>query len=230
MFSRRSYVALLALTILATVSWIPANAQTRAPRRFRPAQPLSVSNIEYPPASIAIGTVVLQAELNEAGEVISVRPIREIASLTPEAVRAVKTWRFKPARLNGKAISSTVMVAVTFNPAVENPTDVPLPPPRPGNEAEMAKLQYRPPDVAAAAFPLFPIGGVSWGAVVLNATIDDRGEVERSVVLRDVVPLTAQANRALAKWRFTPARFDGKPVRAGVVIAFVFRLPSHNSQ
>jgi hypothetical protein len=41
--------------------------------------------------------------------------IRDIASLTEEAARAVKQWKFKPARLDGHPVATPMVVAFTFS-------------------------------------------------------------------------------------------------------------------
>ncbi len=200
-----------------------------AKTEFQPPQPVSVSDVAYPPQSIAVGTVVLRAEVGESGDVKGVTPVRPIASLTEEAVRAVQEWKFKPATLKGKAVASLVTVAVTFNPAVNKPADIPLPPAEAG-AGDTKEARYTPPGIAAASFPEFPLGGMVYGSVALDVSVSANGEIGRVAVLRDIVSLTNQAEKAVKKWKFTPAQYDGRPMRASVVLAFVFRFPATNSR
>lgn len=104
-------LALLALCATLSLAQRPEEV---APR-FEPAEVLSAENLYYPPMSVGFGTVVLQVTVGTNGEIEDVKTVRDIPSLTPEAVKSVKKWKFKPARLDGKAVRSTVGVAFTFN-------------------------------------------------------------------------------------------------------------------
>ncbi len=206
--------------LLAQAPNPPAKPETE----FHPPEPLVTTDIAYPIRSVAYGTVVLEAAVGETGEVTRVRVVRDIVSLTSEAVRAVKAWKFQPAKLNGNPVPSQVTVAVTFNPRTFFPSDVPLPPLTPTKE-EGAKPRYVPPGVVSASFPAFPVIAVSPGTVALGVLVDEKGEVEQVKVLKDTPPLTEEAIKALKRWKFTPARFDETPVRATIVVAIVFTLP-----
>jgi len=82
--------------------------------RFEPAEVVAVANTYYPPLSVAFGTVVLQVTVAEAGQIEDIKVIRHIPSLTEEAIRSVKKWRFKPATLDGRPVRSAVPVGFTF--------------------------------------------------------------------------------------------------------------------
>lgn len=222
---RRVLSAVNALALLAGLSFTQGANDTREETYFQPPETVSATNVRYPIRSIAFGTVVLEARISETGAFEDVKVLRDIASLTPEAIRAVKNWAFKPARLDGKVVRSRMTVAVTFNPAVLNPADIPLPPlAQPANQPK-DQLQFEPPEVVSAAFPNYPARSVAFGTVVLEVTIGETGEVEDVKVVRDIASLTPEAIRALKKWKFKPARSGSKSVRAEMALAFVFRLP-----
>lgn len=84
------------------------------PPHFAPAQVVEVTDTYYPPLSVAFGTVVLQVTIAESGEIQDIKVIRDIPSLTREAVRSVRKWKFKPAALEGKPVASSIPVAFTF--------------------------------------------------------------------------------------------------------------------
>src|SRR5581483_5863213 len=71
-------------------------------RRDAPPLPRTVTPTMYPPASVAEGTVLLALDISSAGQIQSVRVMRDIASLTEEAVRTVRKWSFQPATRNGE--------------------------------------------------------------------------------------------------------------------------------
>ena len=81
---------------------------------LEPAEVVEVADTYYPPRSVAFGTVVLQVTVGESGEIEDVKVVRHIPSLTEEAVRSVRKWKFKPATLDGKPVRSVIPVAFTF--------------------------------------------------------------------------------------------------------------------
>lgn len=82
--------------------------------KFEPANVAVSAPVNYPVKSIAEGTVVLQVTVNAAGEAEDVKVLRGVPSLTEEALRSIKNWKFTAARLDGKPIRSTVPVAFVF--------------------------------------------------------------------------------------------------------------------
>ncbi len=105
--------AIAALVVFLGLALGQGSGQEKPPR-FEPAEVVSVANTYYPPLSVAFGTVVLQVMIGESGEIEAIKVIRDIPSLTEEAVRSVKKWKFKPATLSGKPVRSIVPVAFTF--------------------------------------------------------------------------------------------------------------------
>jgi hypothetical protein len=222
---RRLPVLALALSLPAWPGLGDSSLPAEKKIDFQAPLATEVRDIPYPPNSIAIGTVVLRVEVSVVGEVTSVQPVREIVSLTEPATTAVESWKFAPAKLDGKPIASETTVAVTFNPAVNKPTDVPLPPAK--NEESAKEPRYVPPDVDSASFSEFPLGGIVFGTVGFDLAIGPNGALTKMKVVRDIVSLTGPGQNALKKWKFAPARFDGRPVQGHVVVAFVSRLPAY---
>jgi hypothetical protein len=68
----------------------------------------------YQPNSVGVGTVVLDVTIDKYGTVKKTDVIRDVPSLTPEAIAAVKRWTINPATFNGKAITSKLVVAFVF--------------------------------------------------------------------------------------------------------------------
>jgi len=61
------------------------------------------------------GVVILEATITPGGEVNNVRILRSANPLLDAAAeRAVRQWRYKPATLNGRAVSVYLTVTVTF--------------------------------------------------------------------------------------------------------------------
>lgn len=193
---------------------------------FQSADIVSATDIAYPTTSTAVGTVVLEVTVDQKGLVEGVWPVREIQSLTDEAVKTVRNWEFKPALLNGKPTRSRTIVAVTFNPAASLAHDVTLSPLSPMKPSSPV-LEPDPVKVAVATFPQYPIASVTTGTVVIRVAVDGEGRVENTVAIRDIASLTASCmNVVKEEWKFEPAEFRGKPVPSTITLAFVFRLPS----
>ena len=60
------------------------------------------------------GVVILEAVIDADGSVTSVKVLRSIPLLDDAAVKAVRGWRFTPARLNGQAVPVVMTVTVNF--------------------------------------------------------------------------------------------------------------------
>ncbi|MBZ5700175.1 MAG: TonB family protein [Acidobacteriia bacterium] len=103
-----------ALLMISTGAF-PQKANQETPP-FEPPTVVSATEAVYPIRSVASGTVVLEAALDDGGAITSVRVVRGIPSLTEEAVRALRQWKFQPARLNNHPIASKVPVGFVFVP------------------------------------------------------------------------------------------------------------------
>lgn len=61
------------------------------------------------------GTVILEAIIDEQGDVVNVRVLKgQPMGLDKAAVEAVKTWKFKPATLEGKPVKVYYVLTVNF--------------------------------------------------------------------------------------------------------------------
>lgn len=84
------------------------------PSGYLPPEIAVASFAVYQPNSVGVGTVVLDVTIDKYGAVKKTDVIRDVPSLTPEAVAAVKRWTINPATFNGKAIVSKLVVAFVF--------------------------------------------------------------------------------------------------------------------
>jgi protein TonB len=75
-------------------------------------------NPTYPPMAQAAnieGAVLLEAQVNKAGRVESVRVVKGHSMLDQAAIAAVKQWQYEPLTLNGQAVEFILTVTVTFS-------------------------------------------------------------------------------------------------------------------
>ena len=110
---QRMVGAIATFALFVGLAWGQKLDQEKPPR-FEPAEVVSAANTYYPPLSVAFGTVMLQATIGESGEIEAVKVIRDIPSLTEEAIRSAKKWKFKPATLDARPVRSAIPVAFTF--------------------------------------------------------------------------------------------------------------------
>ena len=220
----RVFAAAMALAWLSAQPLAPLTRVTEE-SHFQPPEAVSVSDVTIPARSVANGTVVLDVMISEEGEVKNVQVRRDIESETEEAVRSVKTWKFAPAKFNGKAVTSRMTVAVTFNPIPPLSENVPLPPLIHQDDEARIQSSYQPPEVTRATFPTYPINAVMPDTVILEVSINEAGKAQSPKVLRDAPPFTPMAIQAIEDWRFMPATLNGKLVASKVVLVFCFRQP-----
>jgi hypothetical protein len=63
-----------------------------------------------------LATALLDVTVDNSGRVKKIGVIRDVPSLTPEAIAAVRGWTIEPATLLSKAITSKLIVAFVFRP------------------------------------------------------------------------------------------------------------------
>lgn len=99
---------------------LSSNRRSSGPAQLQP-QPLEVIAAmfaQYPVNSVSMGTVVLRVSVDKVGNVVSTTAVRRIPSLTSQCIRAVKEWRFKPAKFEGTPSPSSVALAFVLRPPV----------------------------------------------------------------------------------------------------------------
>jgi TonB family protein len=82
---------------------------------LEPAEVVSSVNPVYPAMAIGPETVVVVVSIDEKGDIQNVKATPESGGFTRSALDAIKGWKFKPARLDGKPIPSVVPVAFSFS-------------------------------------------------------------------------------------------------------------------
>ena len=106
---------------------------------------------------------------------------------------------------------------------------IPLPPPveKPAQTVFRAGQGVREPKRIAGSPPEYPLiarNARVQGVVILEAVIDERGEVGRIKVLRSVPLLDNAAITAVQQWRYTPTLLNGVPVSVLMTITVNFTL------
>jgi TonB family protein len=231
---RRIAVATLAIRIPGSLMVIAAAAVVafaQSAARYQPATVTSAGNIPYPPNSRNSGMVTLDVSVDSSGAVQQVTAPRDLPPFTKTAENALNGWSFSGARKAGQLAPGVVRVNVIFNPF--NPSNVsipapPLPPPRNNVAGQSGSFQL--PDVKSANYAAYPPNTVASGTVVLDVRVSRDGGVGDVKVLQGSGPLSDAPVNAVKSWTFAPARYQGKPVAAHTVVAFVFVQPEVGTQ
>ncbi len=91
---------------------VRVGANVKAPRQTYSVQP------EYPPVAMQAhirGAVVVNAVIDEHGNVVGARAVSGHPFLVPAALKAVLQWKYEPTLLNGTPIAVEMEVTVHFN-------------------------------------------------------------------------------------------------------------------
>ena len=89
--------------------YLIAEVQPYAIKRVAPKYPETAKKLHIE------GTVILMAVIDEKGNVIKVEVKKSVyQSLDEAAIKALKQWKFEPAKTNGKPISVWVTIPIEF--------------------------------------------------------------------------------------------------------------------
>ena len=205
-----------------------ATAQSPA---YQPVGLAKAGQIPYPPNTITPGLVTLDVSVDATAAILKIVSIRDVPPLTDAARTALNSWKFTQAVKSGQRVPGVARVNVVFNPF--NPGDVsipnkPLPPPETG--ASLAGI-FQPPHVKTANYATYPVNTVASGTVVLDVKVDADGSLQGARVLggEGGGPLTGMATRAVHNWSFAPATYEGQPIAAHTIVAYVFPSPAQGT-
>jgi TonB family protein len=192
------------------------------------------------------GVVALECVVQPDGTIGDIEVTKSLdAGLDQEAIKAVKLWRFRPGRKDGKAVPVRVALEMTFalrdTPAAGGamkPSHFPVRPLTPGDTGAKsqseAPIVYKPgqgvtaPVLIKEVKPRYTVeakdakiqGVVTLECVVLpDGTI---GDVEVTTPLD--AGLDEEAIKAVKQWRFEPGKKDGKPVPVRITLEMTFTL------
>jgi TonB family protein len=147
------------------------------------------------------------------------RPVPRILSgdnlAAESALQAVRSWSFAP--LPG-SLTGITSVTFFFRPAIINPVKPEIAQTLP----TIAQPAYAavPKEIVDPGYPATCLGG---GAVTLEVQIDASGSVTKVHAISGPGAFTEDAEQAVKRWKFVPARLEGIPVASlsYVVISFV---------
>ena len=173
-----------------------------------------------PPTVVASGQEWLRVSVDASGDVSQIEPLREAPAFSEAFRRAVNGWSFAPARVEGEAVASQVLVAALFRSA----TLYSLPGlGQPPSGPRLGRGQF--PIPVSTPAPPYPPRAVGSGLVIVEVEVDRNGGVRATPVVRSRPGFDTAAVNAARRWRFRPATWDGQPVRSVAYLVFGFREP-----
>jgi len=210
----------------------------------------------YPPAAKAKklqGQVWLRLDVSETGDVEDVEVLSGDPILTEAAVKAAKTWKFKPFIRNGQPVKVSHKFPFDFafqqnvkdtpisakqspdQPAVAaNPTNVRVSSAdslQRGQGSDSKEVQVSQEATQGLLLhrvqPVYPDDARRnriQGTVLLRATIDKLGRISKLEPISGPKELTAAAIGAVEQWRYRPYTLQGAPVDVQTEITVKFEL------
>jgi protein TonB len=110
-------------------------------------------------------------------------------------------------------------------------TSAPTPPPAPRPVQKIVRVGsgVKPPRQTYSANPVYPLLAREthiWGAVVVDAVIDEHGNVVQARVLSGHPLLMDAALKAVLLWKYEPTTLNGQPVSVELQVQVHFKLNS----
>jgi TonB family protein len=185
----------------------------------------------YPPTAKQVnasGEVRVAIVIGENGRVISAKAVSGHPVLRSAAEDAAMKWVFRPTLLDGKPVKQPGTLTFIFN----------LPPPptsvQPTAEtgAETSKkisvsggvLQGKAIKKVQPPYPPIAKAARASGAVQVQVTISETGEVIEAIVISGHPLLRDAALQAARRWLFQPTELSGVPVKVQGILTFNFTL------
>jgi len=168
------------------------------------------------------GLVIIEAKVDEQGNVVDARVLRSIPVLDQAAIDAVKQWKYEPLIVEGKP--RKVVFTVTVNFQLEG-SDRDKAVAKFAQGAVKAEGDIKPPKLIKEVAPVYPeaarVAGVQ-GVVILSVKADENGRVADVMVLRSIPLLDQAAIDAVKQWTYEPFVKDGEaePIVFTVTVRF----------
>lgn len=190
---------------------------------------VSLAKPEYPPAAKAVnaaGTVNVSIKIDEKGDVIFADAVSGHALLRKASEEAALASKFSPTFLSGKAVTVSGVLVYNFigtkeTESTESNNDKVIN----GGVVNGKAISLPKPKYPAAAKAV-----KASGAVNVQVTIDENGEVIAATAVSGHALLRSAAESAALGAKFSPTFLSGQPVKIRGVIVYNFLLPKKKSK
>lgn len=199
----------LALSLVSAVEASAQNAPTppHVLKAIAPASPLNVQSG---------GVAGFAVTVDETGSVTAVDTVQDVAPYGDALREALRGWSFEPAREQGRAVRSRVLLVAFLRP----PELAVIAPERPRYLEATAPADL--PWPRSVTVPPYPPNALGSGKVILESDVTEEGKVTSPRVLNPGSPFDGAATGAAQEWAFRPATRDGRPAAARVYFLFSF--------
>jgi protein TonB len=150
-----------------------------------------------------------------------------VATIPLTAPDGIAPEREAPTQADATNDTGSVVPGIDLGSASGNFVEPPPPPtPAPGGPIRMHLGVDQPRKVhdVVPVYPALARAAGARGVVIIEATIDARGDVVATKVLRSVPLLDEAAVEAVRQWKYTPARLNGEPVAVLMTVTVNFTL------
>ena len=173
---------------------------------------------DLPPLAQNGGIVGLELRIAPSGIVQEAIVIDDSPPFTEELRKVVRLWRFEPPAVEGTPAPARVAVLGLFRA----PTLLGGAPPDP---TRISSPSEEIPYPTSTTTPAYPPQALDSGVVMLEVEVDEKGAVADVEILNQTEGFDAVAVEAARKFRFQPAKLDGRPLRSFAVVIFGFPQP-----
>lgn len=177
----------------------------------------------YPAAAIAVkagGAVQVQVVIDENGDIVSAEAISGHPLLRQSAEKAALVSKFNPTFLSGQAVRIKGVIIYNFNPS--SPVDSIQAPTGNAKTISGGVVNGKAKSLARPAYPAAAKAVNASGAVNVQVTIDENGDVISANALSGHPLLRQAAEQAAQVSKFSPTLLQGQPVRVTGVIVYNF--------
>jgi outer membrane biosynthesis protein TonB len=168
----------------------------------------------YPLRAHEGGVAVVAVQVDRGGKRTTTEVVSGEAPFTGAALDSLTHWRFTPSKTAG---ASSTSITFVFRPRTMDrvPLDA-------GVTARDLAQADRPPLPREIFDPGYPQTCSDQGAVILELSVNEKGDVEGVEPIISMTSLAA-VEMEVKSWKFAPAMSGGKPVggKAVVVVSFV---------
>jgi outer membrane biosynthesis protein TonB len=171
----------------------------------------------YPHDARGGGVAIILVEVDRSGKRITTETAHGEMPFSTSALKALTHWKFKPSS------SDVSRTSITFIFRPRNVERVPLPVRI--TEKQKARLD-RPPLPLEVFDPGYPPMCNAEGAVILELSVNERGEVDGVKSIAGIPRLMAAVEMEAKSWRFLPAVVAGKPVKGNAIAVISFVHPA----
>jgi protein TonB len=211
-----AHVVTLSVLLVADVLAVGPLPEPRRPAGFEWIS-VRLADIELPPAPAP--HVAAPRETTATADNVNAAPTQVPTGITPETGFESAPRNIVP----GEAVA----IEHGLEAGIDRFGSPVAPPPPPPQIPVRLHSGIQPPRKVVDATPDYPALARQArveGIVIIEATIDVRGDVQSAKVLRSIPLLDDAAVAAVRQWKFTPALLNGVPVPVIITVTVNFKL------